>query len=93
MTNFIICLIKYTTIFICILYAYTQLLRIKLKVWDLFDIPLFAALSAVLYFVTAYVKIFVPLGLLMFLLRFCFAFQKICLRNDYGRCDSVLGFQ
>ncbi len=72
MTDFIICLIKYTTIFICILYAYTQLLRIKLKVWDLFDIPLFAALSAVLYFVTAYVKIFVPLGLLMFSTAFLF---------------------
>lgn len=72
MSDFIICLIKYTTLFACTLYAYTQLLRIKLKVWDLLDIPLFAALSAVLYFVTAYVKIFVPLGLLMFSTAFLF---------------------
>ncbi len=70
MSDFIICLIKYTTLFACTLYAYTQLLRIKLKVWDLFDIPLFALLSAVLYFVTANVKIFVPLGLLVFATAF-----------------------
>ncbi len=70
MNDFIICLIKYTAIFVCILYAYTRLLRIKLKVWDLFDIPLFIALSAGLYFVTVYIKILVPLGLLVFGIAF-----------------------
>lgn len=66
MEEFIVCLIKYTAMFICILYAYAKLMRLKLKVWDLFDILLFAALSAVLYFVTVYVKILVPIGLLIF---------------------------
>lgn len=66
MEEFIVCLIKYTAIFICMLYAYTKLMRLKLKVWDLFDILLFAALSAALYFVTVYVKILVPIGLLIF---------------------------
>lgn len=66
MEEFIVCLIKYTAIFICILYAYTKLLRLKLKIWDLFDILLFMALSVVLYFVTVYVKILVPIGLLIF---------------------------
>lgn len=72
MSEFIVCLIKYTAIFACILYAYTKLLRIKLKVWDLFDIPIFIALSAVLYFVTVYVKILVPIGLLIFSVAFLF---------------------
>lgn len=66
MEEFIVCLIKYTAIFICILYAYAKLLRLKLKIWDLFDIPLFMALSAVLYFVTVYVKILVPIGFFIF---------------------------
>lgn len=72
MNEFIICLIKYTSIFMCMLYAYTRLLRIKLKAWDLFDIPLFTALSAVLYFVTVYLKVLVPIGLLIFGLIFLF---------------------
>lgn len=72
MNEFIICLIKYTSIFMCMLYAYTRLLRIKLKAWDLFDIPLFTALSAVLYFVTVYIKVLVPIGLLIFGLIFLF---------------------
>lgn len=81
MEELIICLIKYTAIFICILYAFTRLLHIKLKVWDLFDIPLFIALSAALYFVTVYAKILVPIGLLVFgivflLLRFRKAFYE-----------------
>ena len=48
------------------------MLRIKLKAWDLFDIPLFTALSAVLYFVTVYIKVLVPIGLLIFGLIFLF---------------------
>lgn len=81
MEEFIVCLIKYTAIFICMLYAYAKLLRLKLKVWDLFDILLFAALSAVLYFVTVYVKILVPIGFFIFgtvilLLRFRKSFYE-----------------
>ena len=72
MNDFILSLIKYTAIFICILYAYTKLLRIKLKAWDLFDIPLFIAFSAVLHFVKIYVKILVPIGLLIFGITFLF---------------------
>ncbi|MBD5583491.1 MAG: sensor histidine kinase [Clostridia bacterium] len=66
MNEFIICLTKYTAIFTCFLYAYTKLLRIKLKVWDLFDIPIFIVLSTVLYFVTVYMKMLVPIGFLIF---------------------------
>ena len=66
MNEFINSFIKYTVIFICMLYAYTKLLRIKLKVWDLFDILLFMALSVALHFVKVYVKILVPVGLLVF---------------------------
>lgn len=65
MIELIVCLIKYTAIFVSILYAYTKLLRLKLKGWDLFDIPIFIALSAVLYFVTVYIKILVPIGFLI----------------------------
>ena len=72
MNELFVCLIKYTTIFACFLYAFTRLLHIKLKAWDLFDIPLFIALSAVLYFVTVYIKILVPLGLLIFGIIFLF---------------------
>lgn len=72
MNEFILSLIKYTAIFMCILYAYTKLLHIKLKAWDLFDIPLFIALSAGLYFVTIYVKILVPIGFLLFSTAFLF---------------------
>ncbi len=72
MNEFIICLIKYSIIFMCILYAYTKLLRIKLKIQDLIDILLFIVLSAVLYFVTVYVKILVPIGLLVFDIAFLF---------------------
>ncbi|MDE7453219.1 MAG: ATP-binding protein [Clostridia bacterium] len=70
MEEFIICLVKYTAIFVCILYSYIRLLRLKLKVWDLFDIPLFIVFSTVLYFVTVYIKMLVPLGLLIFSVAF-----------------------
>jgi len=72
MNEFIICLMKYTAILICILYAYTKLLRIKLNVWDLFDIPIFIVLSVILYFVTVYIKILVPIGFLVFSIIFLF---------------------
>lgn len=65
MKELIVCLIKFTAVFMGILYTYTKLLHIKLKVWDLFDILLFIALSAVLYFVTVYIKMLVPIGLLV----------------------------
>ena len=75
MNELIIALIKYPVMFACILYAFTKLLRIKLKVWDLFDIPLFTALSAGLYFVKVYIKMLVPIafliiGIVFLLLRF-----------------------
>lgn len=66
MNELILALIKYTAIFTCILYAYTRLLRIKLKVWDLLNIPLFTALSAGLYIVRVYIKMLVPIGFLIF---------------------------
>lgn len=72
MDELILSLIKYTAIFMCMLYAYTKLLRIKLKAWDLFDIPLFIALSAGLHFVTVYVKILVPAGFIIFGIAFLF---------------------
>ncbi len=72
MNELIVCLIKYTTIFACFLYAFTRLLHIKLKAWDLLDIPLFIAISAVLYFLTVYIKILVPIGLLIFGVAFLF---------------------
>jgi len=72
MEEFIICLLKYTALFMCILYAYSKLLRIKLKAWDLLDIPIFLALSAVLYFITVYIKILVPIGFLIFGIVFLF---------------------
>ncbi len=75
MNELLLALIKYTAMFMCILYAFTKLLRIKLKAWDLFDIPLFAGLSAGLYFVKVYIEMLVPIGFLIFgtlflLLRF-----------------------
>lgn len=75
MEEFILSLLKFTAFFICILYAYIKLLRLKLKVFDLLDIPLFIALSVVLHFVKIYIKILVPisiliLGAVFLLLRF-----------------------
>ena len=72
MKEFILCLIKYTAIFMCNLYVFKKLLRIKLNVFDLLCIPLFMAFSAVLYFVTVYVKILVPIGLLIFGILYLF---------------------
>ena len=72
MNEFIICLIKYTATFICILYAYAKLMRIKLKPWDVLDIPLFAVFSSVLYFTTVYMKILVPVGFFIFGTLFLF---------------------
>ena len=66
MNEFILSLIKYTAIFTCMLYAYTKLLRIKLTAWDMFDIPVFIALSVALSLVTKYAKLFVPIGFLIF---------------------------
>lgn len=81
MDNIILSLIKYTAIFSCILYTYTKLLHIKLKAWDLFDIPLFIAFSAGLHFVKIYFKILVPaffliLGILFLFLRFRKSFYE-----------------
>ena len=72
MEEFIICLIKYTAIFVCMLYAFTKLLRIKLKAWDLFDIPLFAAFSSAIYFATLYVRMLIPVGFFIFGIAFLF---------------------
>lgn len=95
MIEFIICLIKYTSIFLVSLYAYTRLMRIKLKAWDLFDIPLFIALSSVLYFVTVYVKMLVPIGLLLFsiiflLLRFRKQFYETVTVGTIARGISIV---
>lgn len=65
MNEFILSLFKYTSILICVLYTYTKLLRLKLKVLDLSAIPLFIALSAVLHFATVHIKILVPTGILL----------------------------
>lgn len=91
MEEFIVCLIKYTAIFICMLYAYTKLLRIKLKIWDLFDILLFVVLSAVLYFVTAYVKILVPIGFLIIGIVFLFLRFKKTFYETVTICTISLG--
>lgn len=72
MIEFILFLIKYIALFIGILYAYKRLSRIKLNIRDLFDIPIFIALSAVLYFVKIYIKVLVPIGLFIFGIIFLF---------------------
>lgn len=72
MNDFILSLVKYTAIFICFFYSYAKLLRLKLKVWDLFEIPLFIALSVVLHFIKTYIKILVPIGFLIFGIVFLF---------------------
>ncbi len=91
MNEFIICLIKYTTIFMCILYAYTRLLHIKLKIWDLSDILLFTALSAILYFVTVYIKILVPIGFLIFGVVFLFLRFRKTFYETVTVCTIALG--
>ena len=72
MNEFILSLFKYTSILICVLYTYTKLSRLKLKVLDLSAIPLFIALSAVLHFATLHIKILVPAGILLFVTVFLY---------------------
>jgi len=72
MDNLILSLIKYPTTFIFILYSYAKLLRLKLKVWDLFDILLFAAFSSAIYFATLYARILIPVGFFIFGIAFLF---------------------
>jgi len=72
MNDFILSLIKYTSILICVLYTYAKLSRLKLKVLDLSAIPLFIALSAVLHFATVHIKILVPAGILLFVTVFLY---------------------
>lgn len=72
MNEFILSLFKYTSILICVLYTYTKLSRLKLKVLDLSAIPLFIALSAVLHFATVHIKILVPTGILLFVTVFLY---------------------
>ncbi len=72
MNEFILSLFKYTSILICVLYTYTKLSHLKLKVSDLAAIPLFIALSAVLHFATVHIKILVPTGILLFVTVFLY---------------------
>lgn len=72
MIEFILALIKYSVIFMCKLYIFTKLLRIKLKVLDLLSIPLFIAISTVLYFGTKNIKVLIPIGLLIFGILYLF---------------------
>ena len=72
MNDFIICLIKYTSTFICILYTYAKLMLIKMKIWDTLAIQLFAVFSSVLYITTVYIKILVPIGLFIFSVVFLY---------------------
>ena len=92
MNEFIICLIKYTTTFICILYAYAKLMRIKLKPWDVLDIPLFAVFSSVLYFTTVYMKILVPVGFFIFGTLFLFLRFRKSLYETITVSTIALGF-
>lgn len=91
MNEFILSLIKYTAIFMCTLYTFTKLLRIKLKVWDLFDIPLFIALSVVLHFVRLYIKILVPVGFLIFGIVFLFLRFRKTFYETVTVCTIALG--
>ncbi len=75
MNEFILSLIKYTAIFLCMIYAYMKLERIKPTIVDLFTMPLFIILAAILSGVKGNAQIFVPIGFLIFgiiflLLRF-----------------------
>ncbi len=65
MNEFILSLIKYTTIFTCMAYAFIKLLRIKPSVRDLLDLPAFFALSFILSFIAVFVKLLVPIGFLL----------------------------
>ena len=97
MNDFILSLIKYTSILICVLYTYAKLLRLKLKVLDLSAIPLFIALSAVLHFTTVHIKILVPTGILIlssaFLyLRFKRPIQETVMVNIIAFAISIAFF-
>lgn len=92
MNEFIICLIKYTATFICILYAYSKLMRTKLKLWDVLDIPLFAVFSSVLYFTTVYMKILVPVGFFIFGTVFLFLRFRKTLYETITVSTIALGF-
>ncbi len=75
MNEFILSLIKYTAMFVCMVYAYMKLQRIKPTIVDLFTMPLFIILAAILSGVKGNAQIFVPIGFLIFgiiflLLRF-----------------------
>ncbi len=52
--------IRFLSMFLSCLYCYTKLAGIKLKVIDLLFIPVFAVISAGLYYVWRYVRIAVP---------------------------------
>ena len=52
--------IKFLSMFLSCLYCYTKLAGIKLKIIDLLFIPVFAVISAGLYYVWRYVRIAVP---------------------------------
>lgn len=97
MNELIVSLIKYTAMFICGLYAYAKLLRLKTRVWDLLDILLFIALSVVLHFVKVYVKILVPAGFFIFgivflLLRFRKSFYETVTVGTIALGISIIAF-
>ena len=97
MNEFILSLFKYTSILICVLYTYTKLSHLKLKVSDLAAIPLFIALSAVLHFTTLHIKILVPTGILIlssaFLyLRFKRPIQETVMVNIIAFAISIAFF-
>lgn len=66
MNEFILCLIKYTSIFLCMIYAFMKLQRIKPTVMDLFMLPLFILLAVILSIVKINAQILVPIGFLIF---------------------------
>ncbi len=66
MNEFILCLIKYTSIFLCMIYAFMKLQRIKPTVMDIFMLPLFILLAVILSIVKINAQILVPIGFLIF---------------------------
>lgn len=79
MTEFILTIIKYAVLLLCCLYSYAKLCAVRLKWIDLIFIPVFAAVSAGVYYLNLYIAILIPVclllvGTLAFRIRFKRAF-------------------
>lgn len=89
--NIAIAISKYAVLFICIFYAYLKLIKRRLKFGNILDIFIAGAFAVALYYIPVFVRILLPLYILLFAGLYLFLRYRQSLLNTVTTCLVSFG--